>query len=239
MIIMAKIEPWLMKRPAAIHAVDTYLKDGMTVGLGTGNAAKMAIDRIVQYVSEGYDLRFVSTSLDTDMYVREKGLSLTDINDVDLIDVTFDGADEVSPDLILIKGLGGALLKEKIVAELTDREIIIVDDFKNVDVLGIKTPLPVEVCKYGHKRTADRLSELGCEPSLRMKDEQPFVTDEGHLIYDCKFPSIRGPKDLLKKIESISGVVTCGLFIDMVHAVVSYCEDGTVRESLKGNQNTY
>ena len=226
---MSVIEPWLMKRPAAIQAVDTYLKDGMTVGLGTGNAAKMAIDRISEYVSKGYNLRFVSTSSDTDSYAKEKGLTLTDINDIKRIDVSFDGADEISPDLVLIKGLGGALLKEKIVAAITDKEIIIVDDFKNVDVLGVKTPLPVEVCRYGHKRTADRLSGLGCEPSLRMKNDVPFVTDEGHLIYDCKFPSISDPKDVLRRIESIPGVVTCGLFVDLVHAVESYCEDGTVK----------
>ena len=232
---MSGLEPWLLKRPAAIQAVDTYLKDGMTVGLGTGNAAKMAIDRIAEYVSKGYNLRFVSTSLDTDSYMKEKGLKSTDINDVEHIDVTFDGADEISPDLVLIKGLGGALLKEKIVANMTDREIIIVDDFKNVDVLGAKTPLPVEVCRYGHKRTADLLSGLGCEPSLRMKDGKPFVTDEGHLIYDCKFPSIDDPKKLSGRIESIPGVVTCGLFIDMVFAVESYCEDGTVRVLLNAH----
>ncbi len=219
-----------MKRPAADRAVDTFLKDGMTVGLGTGNAAKMAIDRIAYYVSKGYKLRFVSSSADTDKYARGKGFDITDINDIEHIDVTFDGADEVSPDLTLIKGLGGALLKEKIVANMTEKEIIIVDDFKNVDVLGEKTPLPVEVCKYGHKKTAEHLSKLGCKPILRTKDGSPFITDEGHLIYDCKFPSIKNPGDLSNDIESIPGVVTCGLFINMTHAVESYREDGAVIE---------
>ena len=224
------MEPWLLKRPAADKAVDTYLKDGMTVGLGTGNAAKMTIDRIATYVSKGYRLRLVSTSSDTDIYAKEKGLDVSDINDIDRIDVTFDGADEIGPDLCLIKGLGGALLREKIVANMTDKEIIIVDSFKNVDVLGVKTPLPVEVCIYGHKKTAEALSKLGCIPILRIKDEKPFVTDEGHLIYDCKFPSIDEPKELSERIDSIPGVVECGLFVNLVYAVESYNNDGTVTE---------
>ena len=232
---MSETEPWLMKRPAADRAVDTFLKDGMIVGLGTGNAAKMAIDRIVSYVSKGYRLRFVSTSADTDDYAKKKGFDIADINDVDHIDVTFDGADEVGPDLNLIKGLGGALLKEKIVAGLTRMEVIIVDDFKRVDVLGKKTPLPVEVCRYGHVRTSEALSRLGCIPVLRVKDGKTFITDDGHLIYDCKFPSIDDPKELGKKINNIPGVVENGLFVDLTYAVESFREDGTVIELVSGN----
>ena len=208
---MDSVPPWLLKRPAANKAVDDYLKDGMIVGLGTGNAANMAVDRISEYVRKGYSLTLVSSSVRIEEYAKEKGLRISDINDVDHIDVTFDGADEVNPDLSMIKGLGGALLKEKIVASLTEKEIIIIDDFKRVDVLGVKTRLPVEICRYAHIKTKEKLSSLGCEPVLRTADGTPFITDEGNLIYDCKFPSISDPKDLSDRICSIPGVVECGL----------------------------
>ena len=224
------MEPWLLKRPAAVKAVDDYLEDGMTVGLGTGNAANMAIDRIHEYVERGYRLTFVSSSKNTEEYAGRYGMSITDINEVEHVDVTFDGADEVDPELSMIKGLGGALLKEKILANITSKEIIIIDDFKRVDCLGVKTPLPIEVCRYGHKRTAGLLAGLGCSPVLRMKDGKPFITDEGHLIYDCKFQSIDDLRWLSERINDIPGVVETGLFIGLTYAVESYCEDGTVRE---------
>ena len=235
---MDPVPPWLMKRPAANKAVDDYLRDDMIVGLGTGNAANMAVDRITEYVRKGYDLTLVSSSIRTEEYAKGKGLMVSDINDIDHIDVTFDGADEVDPNLTMIKGLGGALLKEKIMADLTEKEIIIIDDFKRVDVLGVKTPLPVEVCRYAHSRTRDRLMSLGCEPVLRTVDNQPFVTDEGHLIYDCKFPSIDDPEDLSERLFSIPGVVECGLFIDLAYAVESYLDDGSVVEHRRKN-DTY
>ena len=230
---MDSVPPWLLKRPAANKAVDDYLKDGMIVGLGTGNAANMAVDRISEYVNRGYSLTLVSSSVKTEEYAKEKGLKISDINDIDHIDVTFDGADEVDPDLSMIKGLGGALLKEKIVAAMTEKEIIIIDDFKRVDVLGMKTHLPVEVCRYAHLKTKEKLARLGCEPVLRTVDNAPFITDEGNLIYDCKFPSIRDPKDLNDRIHSIPGVVECGLFIGLAYAVESYRDDGSVIEYIR------
>ena len=227
---MTDIPPWLMKRPAADKAVDTYLKDGMTVGLGTGNAANMAVDRILEYVKKGYKLKFVSSSVATEQYAESLGLSISGMDSVDRIDVTFDGADEVSPDLTVIKGLGGALLKEKILASMSDIEVLIIDDFKRVDVLGKKTPLPVEVCVFAHERTADALAELGCVPVLRVKDGKTFVTDEGHYIYDCKFDSIDNPAELSDEIRRIPGVVECGLFVGLVDSVMSYRDDGSVKE---------
>ena len=113
-MLMTDIPPWLLKRPAADKAVDDYLEDGMIVGLGTGNAANMAVDRIAEYVKKGYRLTFVSSSNATEEYARGLGLTVSGMESVDHIDVTFDGADEVAPDLTVIKGLGGALLKEKI-----------------------------------------------------------------------------------------------------------------------------
>ena len=128
-----EIAPWLLKRPAADLAVDRYLKDGMVVGLGTGNAANMVVDRIAEYIRKGYRLTFVSSSLATEDYANGHGLTMSSLEDVDHIDVTFDGADEVSPDLTAIKGLGGALLKEKILASMTVTEVLIIDDFKRVE----------------------------------------------------------------------------------------------------------
>ena len=133
----------------------------------------------------------------------------------------------------LIKGLGGALLKEKILASMSDIEVLIIDDFKRVDRLGVKTALPVEFCRFAHENTARDLAKLGCEPVLRVKDGGTFVTDESHYIYDCKFPSIDDPAGLSDRIRAIPGVVECGLFVDLVDSVMSYRDDGSVKEYRK------
>ena len=116
---------------------------------------------------------------------------------------------------------------------MTDIEVLIIDDFKRVVRLGVKTALPVEVCRFAHECTASQLSELGCEPKLRVKDGKVFVTDEDHYIYDCKFPSIDDPAGLSDRIRAIPGVVECGLFVDLVDSVMSYRDDGTVKEYRK------
>ena len=144
----------------------------------------MAADRLAELVHDGFDLGFVSTSEQTTAYARGLGLEVLDIDCVESIDVTIDGADEVGPRLDLIKGLGGALLREKIVASMTEKEVIVVDEFKVVDRLGTFAPLPVEVCGFAHVATARALEGLGCKPVLRLKDGRPFVTDGGNLIYD-------------------------------------------------------
>lgn len=223
--------PWMRKRPAAIRAVDDYVEDGMMIGLGTGNAACMAVDRLAELVRDGFDLGFVSTSEQTSRYAEGLGLQVTDAECVDSIDVTIDGADEVGPRLDLIKGLGGALLREKIIASITEREIIVVDDFKVVDRLGTTAPLPVEICRFAWRSTAEALRRLGCETVLRSRDGSPFVTDGGNLICDCRFDGIDDPSQLEARIDRIPGVVECGLFVDMAYAVMAYHEDGrTVTE---------
>ncbi len=227
---MEEIPPWLRKRPAAIRAVDEYVKDGMTVGLGTGNAANMAVDRIAELVRGGMRLTLVSSSVQTEEYARKLDLEIADLNLVEHIDVTIDGADEIGPGLDLIKGLGGALLKEKILASLSDKEVIVADDFKRVDVLGTTVPLPVEVCRFACERTASKLRDMGSEPVLRMRDGVPFVTDEGHYIYDCRFGSIPDPAKTEAEIDLIPGVVECGLFIGLADSAVTYSEETGVRE---------
>ena len=138
-----------------------------------------------------------------------------DLDEVDKLDITIDGADEVDPDMQLVKGLGGALLREKIVAAASVREVIIVDESKLVQKLGTKAPLPVEVLPFGHEHTRYALQRQGCTPELRMRDGKPFVTDGGNYIYDCRFPKgIANPFFLESRIDVIPGVVENGLFLN-------------------------
>lgn len=227
---MTECDPKAMKKAAAEKAVDEYVKDGMTVGLGTGSTAYFAIMRVAELVKQGYRLKCIATSQQTEDIAVENGIEVVDINDVDYIDVTIDGADEVDSKLNLIKGLGGALLREKIVAAATQMEVIVVDESKIVESLGVKTSLPVEVCRFGHVRTAYGLKLQGCEPVLRMKGGEPFVSDGGNYIYDCKFPQIDKPFFLQSAIDTIPGVVECGLFLNMAAAAVVAHKDGTVTE---------
>lgn len=227
---MCPIDPKAMKKAAADRAVDEYVKDGMTVGLGTGSTAFFAIMRVGELVKKGYKLKCVATSQNTEDIAREQGIEIVSLDDVDSIDVTIDGADEVDGNMNLIKGLGGALLREKIVAAATVTEVIVVDESKIVEKLGVKRPLPVEVCSFGNKHTAYGLKRQGCDPQLRMTGGQPFVSDGGNLIYDCKFPSIDNPYFLESAIDSIPGVVECGLFLNTAAAVIVARSDGSITE---------
>ncbi len=209
-----------LKRAAAERAVG-FIEDGMTVGLGTGSTAYYAIKAVGRLVESGYDLRCVATSMQTDAIARESGIGMTDMDDLERIDVTIDGADEIAPGLNLIKGLGGALLREKIVAAATETQVIVSDPSKMVEKLGTRSPLPVEVLGFGSAHTARALRSLGCEPELRGGDGGPFITDGGNLIYDCQFPEgIDHPFHLESRINNIPGVVENGLFLDMASKVV-------------------
>ena len=197
-----------MKKIVAEKAVDTFVKDGMNVGLGTGSTAYFAIKRIGELVAQGYDLTCVATSVQSEDLARECGVRVVDLDEVDKIDITIDGADEVDPDMQLVKGLGGALLREKIVAAASVREVIIVDESKLVEKLGTKAPLPVEVLPFGHEHTRYALQRQGCTPELRMRDGKPFVTDGGNYIYDCRFPEgIANPFFLESRIDVIFDVL--------------------------------
>ena len=218
-----------MKKIVAEKAVDTFVKDGMNVGLGTGSTAYFAIKRIGQLVADGYDLTCVATSVQSENLARESGIKVVDLDPVDKLDVTIDGADEVDPKMQLVKGLGGALLREKIVAAATVREVIIVDESKLVEKLGTKAPLPVEVLRFGHEHTRYALERQGCKPELRMRDGEPFVTDGGNYIYDCRFPEgISNPFFLESRIDVIPGVVENGLFLNTAFDVLVSRQDGTV-----------
>ncbi|MCL2296339.1 MAG: ribose-5-phosphate isomerase RpiA [Methanomassiliicoccaceae archaeon] len=217
-----------LKKVVAEKAVDDYVKDGMTVGLGTGSTSEYAVRRVGELVKNGFRLKCVATSERTADLAQRLGIELCDLNDVDHIDVTIDGADEVDPAKQLIKGLGGALLREKIVAAASLAEVIIVDSSKLVEKLGVKTPLPVEVVPYGYKKTAYALESQGCKAKLRMSGGIPFVTDAGNYIYDCKFESIESPFFLESRIDVIPGVVENGLFLNTADAVLVSHPDGTV-----------
>lgn len=210
---------------AAERAVE-FVQDGMKVGLGTGSTAAFAIDAIGRLVKDGYDILAVPTSIVSERQARELGIPLATLEEAGTLDITIDGADEVDGNLDLIKGMGGALLREKIVAYSTRQEIIIVDDSKLVHELGTKFPLPVEVVQFSHGRTRMFMEELGCRAELR-GGSAPFVTDNGNYIYHLHFEhGIRDPYELQRRLDDIPGVVETGLFLKMAKKVIVASEQG-------------
>lgn len=207
-----------LKRKAGERAAE-YVEDGMVLGLGTGSTTYHALVAIGRLVKRGYELEGVPTSFATERLARELGIPLVDMDEVDGIDLTIDGADEVDPRKRLIKGMGGALLREKIVASASREEIIVVDEGKLVQMLGTRSMLPVEVIQFGHTLTARRLGALGCTPHLRGGDS-PYITDNGHLIYDCAFDGIDEPEALEAAINGIPGVLENGLFIGLASRII-------------------
>ena len=214
-----------LKERAAREAVG-YVKDGMVVGLGSGSTASIAIKILGERVKDGMRIVGIPTSADSEILAKQVGISIGELKDHLVVNLTIDGADEVDPDLNLIKGLGGALVREKIVASATEMEIIVVDDSKLVDHLCQKAPLPVEIVKFAHDATMRRLSEFGCKPNLRMKDGQLFVTDNGNYIADCKFERIDDPMTMEAELNLVPGVVDNGLFVGIADKVIVASKDG-------------
>lgn len=215
------------KRAAAYAAVDGYVRSGMTVGLGTGSTAFWVVKKIGELLTEGKleEVQGIPTSEATAEQAWREGIPLVELSEA-RPDLTIDGADEINPQLALIKGRGGALLREKIVAASGDGLIVVADSSKLVDALGEGT-LPVEVEPFGWESTVESLAALGSEPVLRMEDRGPFVTDGGHYTVDCLFSSISEPGELEIEIKSIPGALECGLFVDLSRAAVIAHEDGT------------
>ena len=207
-----------------------YVEKGMVVGLGTGSTAFFAIQKLGQRVLEGLDICGVPTSEQSRRQAELENIPLIGFDQITRIDLTIDGADELDPHFNLIKGGGGALLREKIAASLSDREIIIADESKVVAHLGA-FPLPVEVIPFGWKAIQRRLAELGCHPALRRsRDHAPYLTDNGNYILDCDFGRIDDPPALEAKINAICGVVECGLFIGLTDRIIIGKTDGTIEE---------
>lgn len=217
------------KKEAALAAV-AMVEDGMVVGLGTGSTAAFAIDGLVDRVRQGLRIVGIPTSERSARQAREGGITLTDFAAHPRIDLTIDGADEIARGpLHLIKGLGGALLREKIVAAASQRLVIVADEPKLVARLGHTAPVPVEVVRFGWETTASRLAALGARPALRMSGAAPFVTDGGNLIVDCRFDDIADPPVLEQALCTTVGVVECGLFIGMASAALVATEAGLLR----------
>jgi len=220
-----------LKQLAAAKAVE-MVKSGMVLGLGSGSTASYAVEMIGERLADGRlrDIVGIPTSVRTAKLAIQLGIPLTTLEEHLVIDLTIDGADEVDPHLNLIKGGGGWLLHEKIVARASRQEIIIVDDSKLVRVLGTKSPLPVEVIPFGWASYLPALNELGCDPILRMQSAtEPYRTDEGNYIVDCRFPRIDDPVKLERELNLIPGVVENGLFIGLASLVLVASESG-VRE---------
>jgi len=198
----------------AAEAAAALVTDGMVVGLGTGSTAALAIAALVRRVGEGLRIVAIPTSERSAAQAREGGITLTDFAAHPAIDLTIDGADEVARGTLdLVKGLGGALLREKIVAAASARLVIVVDGAKLVDRLGSTTPVPVEVVPFGWEATAHHIRALGGAPAQRVAAAEPLRTDGGNFILDCQFGPIDDPAALDRQLQSIVGVIETGFFI--------------------------
>lgn len=193
----------------------------MMVGLGTGSTAELAVEALARCLSADLKIVAVPTSERTRALAEKLGVPLAPAGDWPALDLAIDGADQVERgSLNLIKGLGGALLREKIVASAAKRMVVIVDDSKIVDRLGGRTPLPVEIVTFGWQRTVERLADLGLQPRLRLASTRPFLSDGGNHIVDCHVGEIADVRALDAKLAGIVGVVETGLFLGLASMVV-------------------
>ncbi len=220
------------KRDAAHVAVGRYVQSGATIGLGSGTTSAFVVRRIGELLEGGElsDVRGIPTSEGTAALACEVGVPTVSLAEARPT-LTLDGADEIGPGLAAVKGLGGALLREKIVAAASrDGLILVADGSKSVETLGARSPLPVEVDPFGWEATLEALSSLGCEPKLRMDAAdpgRPFVTDGGHYTADCAFGPIGDPPALEAAIRAVPGALECGVFIGLARAAVISDEKGT------------
>ena len=219
------------KRDAAHAAVERFVESGATIGLGSGTTSAFVVRRIGELLEGGElrDVRGIPTSEGTAALAREVGVPTVSLAEARPT-LTLDGADEIGPGLAAVKGLGGALLREKIVAAASTTGLVLVADAtKTVEALGTRAPVPVEVDPYGWQATLEALSALGCQPQLRMDaadPQQPFVTDGGHYTADCAFDAVGDPAALEAAIRAIPGALECGLFVGLAVAAVVAGADG-------------
>jgi ribose 5-phosphate isomerase A len=216
-----------LKRAAALRAIEE-VEDGMALGLGTGSTAAFVVEGLARRVAAGLRVIGIPTSERTASQARRLGIPIATFAEYQRLDLTIDGADEVQlGSLDLIKGLGGALLREKIVAAASGRLVIVVDQEKLVERLGEHTPVPVEVTQFGWQATAVAITKLGCTPERRYSaGEQPFITDGGNFILDCRFGPIADPAKLEKNVAMTVGAVESGLFVGRSSMVVVASETG-------------
>jgi len=212
------------KKAAAEKAVE-FIESGMLVGLGTGSTVKFMIESLAEKIKKGLDVKTVSTSNATGKFAESLGITVLNFNDVDEIDVTIDGADEVDPNLNGIKGGGGALLYEKLVAYSSKKNIWIVDSSKYVEQLG-KFPLPLEVVQFGANQIFKKLFSLGYKPEFRSANGKNYVTDGNHYIIDLYLNIIENPAELNNKLLLIPGVIETGLFLNICDVLIMGIDDG-------------
>ncbi|HVG41730.1 MAG TPA: ribose-5-phosphate isomerase RpiA [Chitinophagaceae bacterium] len=216
------------KKVAAEKAAD-QVSDGMVVGLGTGTTAYWAIKRLGERVAEGLHIKTVATSEKSELLARQLNIPIIVFSDVTQIDIAIDGADEVDQFRNLIKGGGGALLREKIIAYNSKQFLVIVDHSKLVTQLG-KFPLPVEIVPFASELTIKKLNALNANPVIRSNNGKNFITDNGNLIVDCSFFPIGDPSSLNNEIHAIPGVVETGIFLNTyVTSVFVGYETGEVK----------
>jgi len=224
-------------KQAAADRVVEMIESGMTVGLGTGSTASLAIRSLGKRVrGGGFEVMAVATSFASERLAAEEGIRLTSLDRSPELDLAFDGADEVDPDLNLIKGRGAAHTREKIVAAASARFVVLVDDSKLVDRLGERMPLPVEVVPMAVEPVVNVLRRLGGEPELRMGGQKdgPVVSDQGMWIVDAMFDVINEPDHVDRTLRSTPGVVDHGLFLGMATDVLIGLPDGSVDARRRG-----
>lgn len=217
-----------LKRMAGERAVE-FITSGMVLGLGHGSTAIFALRRIAKLLATGQlqDVLGIPTSSQVEHDARELGIPLTTLNEHPRIDLTIDGADEVDDDLNLIKGGGGALLREKVVAQASRREIIVVDETKLSHTLGIQWPIPVEVTPFGWRSQELFLQSLGARVTVRRSEQgAQFMTDQGNAILDCDFGALSSPRELAGQLNERAGIVEHGLFLGLVSDVIVGTSEG-------------
>lgn len=219
-----------LKRIAASTAVDS-IQSGMVVGLGTGSTAAPMIDELGRRLRSGelHDIIGIPTSERSAQQARSLNIPLATLAEQPRIDLTIDGADEIDPQLDLIKGLGGSLLREKIVAASSSRLIIIGDQRKLVERLGTRAPLPVEVIPFAERPVTDFLRSLGAKPVIRLREGQILITDENNIILDCYFKEIGDPYRLAEIVIAQPGVVEHGFFLGMATEAIVATDSGIQR----------
>ncbi len=215
-----------LKREAALRAV-AEISDGMVLGLGSGSTVAFFLDALAARVAAGLRVVGIPSSRHTAAVARERGIRLTNFSAHRRIDLTVDGADQVERGTLhLIKGLGGALLREKLVASASTEMLVIADETKLVERLGDRTPLPVEIVRFAAPLTIDRLAGLGLAPQLRRRDGKPVISDNGNYLVDCRIGPSADPPALERAIAAIPGVVTTGFFFRLATRALVSGSDG-------------
>ncbi|MEH7451223.1 ribose-5-phosphate isomerase RpiA [Gottfriedia acidiceleris] len=204
-----------------------FVKDGMVVGLGTGSTVLYTIKKLGQLVQEGLNIKGIPTSIQTEKLAKEVGVELVNFSKIEQIDLAIDGADEINPNFELIKGGGGALLREKIIAKAAKTFIVVADPTKMVERLG-KFRLPVEVIPFGMEMTKKHIKAIGLSPELRLNGATPFITDNGNYIFDCSIPNHIQTQIIERELNLIPGVVENGLFVGLTDLVITLDKDKNI-----------